>query len=157
MLGLGSHDSTAARTEPCCESARSGRREHLPFCRWAARRAPRLETRIDLTCAIESWHGLSRMDASRSRCVRVMVVLTDAPFREKPPRLSRMDALGARSEINAPLRDNRGAFLERVCCVDFAISRLKKKIIQCFFSLFENDAFFCILTQITKRTRLSVA
>ena len=64
------------------------------------------------------------MDASRSRCVRVMVVLTDAPFREKLPRLSRMDALGARSEMNAPLRDNRGgAFLERVCCVDFGISR----------------------------------
>ena len=54
--------------------------------------------------------GLSRMDASRSRCVRVMVVLTDAPFREKPPQLSRMDALGARSEMNAPLRDNRGGF-----------------------------------------------
>ena len=51
-----SHDSTAARTEPRCESARSGRREHLPFCRWAARRALRLETRIDLTCAIESWY-----------------------------------------------------------------------------------------------------
>ena len=52
------------------------------------------------------------MDASRSRCVRVMVVLTDAPFREKPPRLSRMDALGARSE------NERG--------VDFGISRFKK-------------------------------
>ena len=51
-----SHDSTAARTEPRCESARSGRREHLPFCRWAARRALRLETRIDLTRAIESWY-----------------------------------------------------------------------------------------------------
>ena len=50
------------------------------------------------------------MDASRSRCVRVMVVLTDAPFREKPPRLSRMDALGARSEMNTPLRDNWGGF-----------------------------------------------
>ena len=58
--------------------------------------------------------GLSRMDASRSRCVRVMVVLTDAPFREKPPQLSRMDALRVSNEINAPFRDNRGAFLERV-------------------------------------------
>merc|ERR1712002_1268085 len=51
-----SHGSTAARTEPRCEGARSGRREHLPFCRWAARRALRLETRIDLTRAIESWY-----------------------------------------------------------------------------------------------------
>ena len=63
MFGFESHDSTgashgstAARTEPRCEGARSGRREHLPFCRWAARRALRLETRIDLTRAIESWY-----------------------------------------------------------------------------------------------------
>ena len=32
-----------------------------------------------------------------------------------PPRLSRKGALRARSSINAPLRDNRGACLERVC------------------------------------------
>ena len=52
------HDSTAALSHMIarCESARSGRREHLPFCRWAARRALRLETRIDLTRAIESWY-----------------------------------------------------------------------------------------------------
>ena len=63
MFGFESHDSTgashgstAARTEPRCEGARSGRREHLPFCRWAARRALRLETRIDLTRAVESWY-----------------------------------------------------------------------------------------------------
>ena len=63
MFGFESHDSTgashgstAARTEPRCEGARSGRREHLPFCRWAARRALRLETRIDLTRAIETWY-----------------------------------------------------------------------------------------------------
>ena len=50
------HHSTAARTEPRCKSALSGRQEHLPFCRWAARRALRLETGIDLTRAIESWY-----------------------------------------------------------------------------------------------------
>ena len=62
MFGLDSHESTvarhdsiAARTEPRCESARSDWREHLLFCCWAARRALRLETRIDLICAIESW------------------------------------------------------------------------------------------------------
>ena len=54
------HDSTAAHSEPRCEGARSGRREHLPFCRWAARRAlcqrQWLETRINLTRAVESWY-----------------------------------------------------------------------------------------------------
>merc|ERR1712002_725701 len=49
MFGLDSHDSTAASTEPRCESAQSGRREHLPFCH-----ALQLETRADLTRAIES-------------------------------------------------------------------------------------------------------
>ena len=63
---------------------------------------------------------------------------TGAPFRDKPPpRLSRKGALRAGSSINAPLRDNRGACLERVCSVVFCISRFYEIVLIFFFIFYE--------------------
>ena len=75
--------------------------------------------------------GLSRMEGLWERGGNGMGAGTGTPFRDKPPRLSRKGALRAGSSINAPLRDNRGeggggACLERVCWVEFCISRFYK-------------------------------
>ena len=59
--------------------------------------------------------GLCRKGGGRERDGNGQGAVTGAPFRDKPPSLSRKGALRAGSSINAPIRDNRRAYLERVC------------------------------------------
>ena len=63
---------------------------------------------------------LCRMGGGREREGNGEGKGTDAPFRDKPPPpVVSKGCVGAGSSMNAPIRDNRGAYIERVCWVVF--------------------------------------